>query len=129
MIGIIVVSHGDLAKSLLSSAEMLVGKSEQMTSVCLYPGNTPELFKKSLEEGIKKIDTGDGIIALGDLLGGTPLNTIYLFSKEKNLDIKIIAGVNIGMILTASLERESGKDLSQIADLIYSSGLESIKLI
>lgn len=49
MIGVLVATHGGLAKEFLNSAAMLVGEGEQIDSVCLLPGREPEDFLRECE--------------------------------------------------------------------------------
>ena len=74
MIPVVLVTHGDFAKGLIESSEMLVGKSEGLSYVTLEPSDDFSAFKQKIENEIKAVDGSDGVLLLADLLGGSPYN-------------------------------------------------------
>ena len=70
MLGVIVVSHGKLSYELVNSAKMILGSAEQIECEGIMPGDTPEMFLNRIREAEKRVNTGDGTIALVDLYGG-----------------------------------------------------------
>jgi len=125
MVGIIVVSHGDLAKAYVDSATMLVGEPEQLSIAGIYPGDSPETFYSLVEQCIKDSDTGDGVVALTDLYGGTPNNMVARLSREYN--IRILTGANLPMVMYAITERTEDMTTQELVDGLLTTGLEGIE--
>ena len=96
MIGIVVCTHANLAAALLEAAEMIVGKIENAASVAVNPGESSEDIIDKLSEAIGKVDSGEGVIVLCDMFGGTPSNVSLTLLSET---VEVITGVNLPMIL------------------------------
>lgn len=120
MVGIILISHGPMAKGMYESSKMFLGDSiEQFEYVCLNPSESPDDFSKALNEAIQKCDDGEGVIMLGDLFGGTPCNQAsYLLNDH----IELISGVNLPMLLEILTVRLQGKiDIKHIINVAHDS--------
>jgi len=121
MIGILLVSHNGLAKAMLSTAKMLYGEADnQVVALGLEHGINLNDFDSMLSEAMQSVDTGDGVVVLVDLLGGTPCNRLARFASEK---VRILTGMNLGMFLESVCARDSG-DLEM--DEIVSASKDSI---
>lgn len=127
MIGLMLISHGELGKYLLDSAAMLAGEAEQCKAVCLKKGENPQLFKERVTKVLDEIDTGEGVIVLVDMLGGTPYNTIGSLSRDRN--VQIITGMNMPILIYLTLEREDGCNMSELVDNASHTGIDGIKVL
>jgi len=125
MIGILVVSHGELAEALVSSVQILVGKLQKTKSISIWPGDGKEEIEERLQKQITEVDEGDGVVILTDMLGGTPTNLILSYLKGKHAEV--ITGVNMPMLLVLSSHREE-KSLERMAALVKKAGRRSITL-
>lgn len=125
MIGILVATHGRLADELLNSAAMLVGQGEQMESVCVLPGQPPEEFLANAEAALTRLDSGEGVVALVDIAGGTPNNTMFRLSKTHKL--RIVTGVNLPMVMYSVLERYEGQSDEELVAALLENGTTEIK--
>jgi mannose PTS system EIIA component len=97
MIGIVVVSHGKLAKELILAAEHVVGKQGNITSICIDPEDDMEMKRQEIIDAAKAVDNGKGIVILTDMFGGTPSNlAISIMSK---VPVEVIAGVNLPLLV------------------------------
>lgn len=106
MLGIVLISHGGMAEGMMDSAKMFFGELEQVTACGLQPADSPEEFDGRLQAAIEKVDSGEGVIVLADLLGGTPANrSAYKASKN----VQIITGMNLTMLLELLGLRLSGE--------------------
>lgn len=116
MIGVVVISHGNFAEHLIKSAELIAGKQEKIVSVHLLEGENPERFEEKLREAVKNVKSGDGVLILADLFGGSTVSVAarFLFEEDK---VEVVAGVNMPMLLEVLLNREetSLKSLVKIA--------------
>ncbi|MBH5323073.1 PTS sugar transporter subunit IIA [Aurantiacibacter sediminis] len=97
MIGIILVTHGQLADEFVSAMEHVVGQQEGVATICIGPNDDMELRRADIAKAIKDVDTGKGAILLTDLFGGTPSNlAISLLQPGKT---EVIAGINLPMLI------------------------------
>ena len=97
MIGIILASHGTIAKGMFESAKMFFGNDiEQFTYVSLDSAQTADELEESLRQSIHEVNKGDGVIVLADLFGGTPCNRAIQCMEG---DTHIISGVNFPILL------------------------------
>ena len=112
MIGIIIVTHGNLALELKSAMEHIVGIQKNIEIISIKPDDDLEIKKSALEESIKKVDEENGVIILTDMFGGTPSN--LAISLLKIGKVEIISGVNLPMLIKLIGLRDSN-DLQKVA--------------
>lgn len=124
MIGVLVATHGLLAKELLNSAGMLVGSGEQMSYCCVLPGQPPEEFRHQVEQEVVALDQGEGVVALVDIAGGTPNNTLFMLSKSHR--IRIVVGVNLPMVMCATVERWDGMSMDELVQMLIQTGKNEV---
>jgi len=107
MFGIVLISHGRLAEGLLEAADMVFGDaSQQVVALCLGKEENPQDFERRIYTAIHELDTGDGVVVLADLLGGTPCNKAATYASEK---VRIVTGMNLVMFLDLLGAREAGE--------------------
>ncbi|MDG5749892.1 PTS sugar transporter subunit IIA [Qipengyuania sp. XHP0211] len=105
MIGMILVTHGNLAEHFIDAMEHVVGKQEGVATICIGPNDDMERRRQDIADAIAKVDTGDGAIILTDLFGGTPSNlAISLLDTGR---IEVIAGINLPMLIRLAGARKS----------------------
>jgi PTS system mannose-specific IIA component len=97
MIGIVLVTHGALAVEFKSALEHVVGPQEQVESVCIGPDDDMEVRREDIIKAVKAADSGDGVVILTDMFGGTPSN--LAISVMKSVEAEVIAGVNLPMLV------------------------------
>ena len=105
MIGLVLVTHGNLAKEFISAMQHVVGKQEQVEAVCIGPEDDMEMRRSEILKKVEQVDKGNGAIVLTDMFGGTPSNlAISIMDRAK---VEIIAGINLPMLIKlASLRKE-----------------------
>lgn len=97
MIGIVVVSHGKLARELVAAAEHVVGPQENFEAISIEADDDMEARREQIIETALACDQGKGVIILTDMFGGTPSNlAISVMPKGK---IEVLAGVNLPMLI------------------------------
>ena len=103
MIGVVCVSHGKMAEGIVDTVKFLMGDEIlQLESLILKMEDDPAVFRNKLDQSIKRVDTGEGVIVLADLFGGTPANqSIYLLNDK----IRVITGMNLPMLMELLLTR------------------------
>jgi PTS system mannose-specific IIA component len=105
MIGIVLVTHGRLAVELRSAMEHVVGAQRNVSTVCIGPDDDMENRRAEIEACIKQCDTGDGVVLLTDMFGGTPSNLAISMMEQQN--VEVIAGVNLPMLVKLAKVRSS----------------------
>lgn len=123
MVGVLVVSHCNLAQELINTAEFIVGKLKAVKAIPINPSQNDENFRREIKSAIKEIDEGDGVLILTDMFGGTPCNVSLSFLKEEKVDV--VTGVNLPMLIELAYTRK-GKKLWEVAETIRSCGKRSI---
>jgi PTS system mannose-specific IIA component len=126
MIGIVVAAHGRLAQELVETGAQIVGPLPQVAACSVSPGAGPEELRSKLEETIGSVDTGDGVLVLADLFGGSPCTQSMALCQKKN--IEIITGFNLPMLLKASTLRNEGHSVAALAEALVQYGQRNITL-
>lgn len=120
MIGLVIVTHGQLAKELRLATEHVVGPQEGLETICIGPDDDMEQRRDDICAAVKAVDSQSGVILLTDMFGGTPSNLSISMLQEGR--VEVLAGVNLPMLIklaearrTASLEEAAlkAKDAGQ----------------
>ncbi len=126
MIGIVVVTHGELGNALIDSARIIFGSlPDGVIAVSVDLETNPDKLRKSIEVGIKSVDHKNGILLLTDMFGGTPSNLAYSFLEEGH--VEVLAGVNLPILIKAIDSRPKMK-LEELAANLEKHGRQSITL-
>jgi PTS system mannose-specific IIA component len=97
MIGLVLVTHGALAREFIVAMEHVVGPQERIATVCIGPDDDMEEKREDIAKAIAEVDDGNGVIILTDLFGGTPSNLAISLMKSER--IEVIAGINLPMLI------------------------------
>ncbi|OLC78030.1 MAG: hypothetical protein AUH83_03255 [Deltaproteobacteria bacterium 13_1_40CM_4_68_19] len=122
MIGVVVATHGKLAEEMIRTAETVVGHLDQVVPVSVVAA-APDM-RAILKAAIQRVDQGDGVLLLTDLLGGSPTNLCVSFLTERK--VEVVTGINLPMLLKLSGLRASGKPIGQVAHDLAEAGQRSI---
>ena len=123
MIGVVVVTHGQLATELVNAAEAIVGDQPRFAAVSIGWHDAVELARDEIAQAIGRVDAGSGVIVLTDMFGGTPSNLAITFLAEGR--VEVITGVNLPMLLKLAGTREVA-DLRELARRIREDGRTGI---
>lgn len=97
MIGMILVTHGQLAEEFVAAMEHVVGRQDAVATICIGPNDDMEERRQEITDAIERVDTGSGAVLLTDLFGGTPSNlAISLLESNRT---EVIAGINLPMLI------------------------------
>ncbi len=111
MKGVLLISHGPMAQGMAQSATMFLGENiPQFASCGLKPEDHPESFGMVIQQALRQIDSGDGVIILADIMFGTPCNQAIHCLNEK---IELITGMNLPMLLQVLTSRKNDDELLQ----------------
>ena len=123
MIGLVLVSHGRLADELRLALEHVVGPQRNVETVCIGPEDDMESCRASIQACIGRVDTGDGVVLLTDMFGGTPSNlAISLMDRP---GVEVIAGVNLPMLVKLAKVR-GRQTLGECVDCAQAAGRKYI---
>jgi mannose PTS system EIIA component len=123
VIGVVVVTHGQLATELVNAAEMIVGDLPQFTAVSIGWHDDVNNAREDIEQAIERVRAEEGVLLLTDMFGGTPSNIGMTFLEKDRLEV--ITGVNLPMLIKlASLRRSS--DLLAVAQEMRDHGRGAI---
>ena len=125
MTGLLVVTHGNLAGELVKAARRIVGDVESMKAISIDWDDPVDRARALVEQGVHDLDSGDGVLILTDMFGGTPSN-IALSLLEPGR-VEIVTGVNLAMLIKFSNLRESLSP-GDLAVRIASQGKRSIQV-
>lgn len=123
MIGIVIVTHGDLGAELLRTAQEIVGKLPHVESVSIQASEQIEKARKKIEAVLHRVNEGGGVLILTDLFGGTPSNLVLSYLEEGKLEV--VTGVNLPMLMKLPALREE-RNVRALADKLAKYGQRNI---
>lgn len=123
MVGILLVSHGPMAKGVMDSYRFFNDDITQMESHCLNADDDPKSFYRKMLEACDRIDSNDGVLIITDIPGGTPANQAQIIMSQRN--VEVLAGMNMLMVIEAAISRNF-MDLKTLADYCEKKGSESV---
>ena len=129
MIGILVISHGQLANELLAAARTIEpALAEQARAITLEWNVDPDTARAEIGGALAGLDTGSGVVVLTDMFGGTPTNlSLGCLDPARS---EVITGANLPMLIKlASLRRQEGHTLRQLAAIVAEKGQKSIYVV
>jgi PTS system mannose-specific IIA component len=97
MIGVVVVTHGQLATELVNSAETIIGDLPQFAAVSIGWHQDAQDAREEIAQAIARVQQSDGVLILTDMFGGTPSNLAMSFLGQDN--VEVITGVNLPMLI------------------------------
>jgi PTS system mannose-specific IIA component len=125
MVGILIVTHRQLAEALLSASDLILGHLEKIVAVSLDPSSMPDELRQQIAEGLTKLNGTDGVLILTDMFGGTPSNLSLSFLKEGQ--VEVISGVNLPMLIKVNqLRQGTYTNLREMALTLQESGQQGI---
>ncbi|MBQ2885797.1 MAG: PTS sugar transporter subunit IIA [Alphaproteobacteria bacterium] len=125
MIGIVIVTHGNLADEFVSAMQHVVGHQEQVETACIGPNDDMNNRREDILNKVNKVDTGDGVVVLTDMFGGTPSNLAISIMDKAN--IEVIAGINLPMLVKLSNLRKE-KNLKDSVTGAKDAGIKYITI-
>jgi len=114
MIGLVLVTHGQLAVEFRHAVEHVVGPQENFETVAIGADDDMERRRADIIDAVARVDTGNGVIILTDMFGGTPSN--LAISVMRSGSVEVIAGMNLPMLIKLTSVRaanDMGRALSE----------------
>jgi PTS system mannose-specific IIA component len=125
MIGLVVVTHGQLAREFVAAMEHVVGTQPNTCSICIGADDDMDQRRNDIAEAVRATDQGEGVLILTDMFGGTPSNlALSLLDKDK---VEVLAGVNLPMLIKVAEARQCAS-LGEVAAQGLDAGARYIAL-
>jgi PTS system mannose-specific IIA component len=125
MIGLVLVTHGQLAEEFRRAVEHVVGPQENFETVAIGADDDMEQRRRDIVDAVARADTGSGVIILTDMFGGTPSN--LAISVMESGKIEIIAGMNLPMLIKLSSVR-TGNNMASALHEAQTAGRKYINV-
>ncbi|NMW30857.1 PTS sugar transporter subunit IIA [Altererythrobacter sp. RZ02] len=104
MIGMVLVTHGNLADEFVSAMEHVVGKQPALATICIGPSDDMEQRRSEIAGAVNDVNDGTGVVILTDLFGGTPSNLAISLMEAGH--VEVIAGINLPMLIRLAEARK-----------------------
>jgi len=114
-VGVVVVTHGQLATELVNSAETIVGDLNRFAAVSIGWHEDVEDAREEIRQAIERVRGADGVLLLTDMFGGTPSNLGVTFLEPDR--VEVITGVNLPMLIKLARISTSTDLLSLARDM------------
>ena len=122
MIGLVLVTHGNLAREFIAALEHVVGPQPGVSAVCIGADDDMERRRAEILESAKACDTGDGVIVLTDMFGGTPSNLAISIMEQAG--VEVLAGINLPMLVKLASLR--GRPVAEAVRMAQEAGRKYI---
>lgn len=109
---IVVVSHGDFAKGIVNSVQMLTGKQENLDAFGLYPDEDRECLKEQVRQVLEQEQGKEEVLVLSDLFHGTPFNVCVELSRDYQFEH--LTGINLPLFIEIIMDRMMGKNSKEV---------------
>jgi PTS system mannose-specific IIA component len=116
----------------VATAEQIVGKLPAVATCSIEPGTPPAEIRERMRAVVSSVSSGDGVIVMADLFGGTPCKeSMMLCQKAGAAGIEILAGVNLPMLIKANSLRiaSEGMSLSEMAHALAQHAQRNITCV
>lgn len=123
MIGVVVVTHGQLATELLNAAETIVGDLPRFTAVSIGWHEDVQDARDEIAQAIGRVGGEHGTLLLTDMFGGTPANLGITFLDAGR--VEVVTGVNLPMLIKLA-SMTDGADLIEAARALREHGRNAI---
>lgn len=125
MIQTLILTHGNLARELLTTAERISGGLPNLQALSLDWNEPRETLLDHLRAAIGELDEGDGVLILTDLFGDTPSNLALTLVERGR--VEVVTGVNLPMVLRISCLGDRPMEVAQLARWIQLKGQQGIR--
>jgi PTS system mannose-specific IIA component len=125
MIGLVLVTHGQLASEFRAALEHVVGHQENCEAVSIGPEDDMEERRRDIVAAVDRVNDGSGVILLTDMFGGTPSNLAISVMEPGR--VEVLAGVNLPMLVKLAKLRNDGR-LGDVACAAQDAGRKYINV-
>lgn len=130
MIGLTIVTHGEMAKGIVTALNLILGEQEKLETVGLYEGADFEEFKENVRKAVVNTNDGQGVLLMVDLYGASPYNASagnMTYFQENQIPVRVLTGVNLPMVITAASMRDSFDNVDELYAAVMEEAKDGIK--
>jgi PTS system mannose-specific IIA component len=124
-VGVVVITHGQLATELLNAAEMIVGDLPRFAAVSIGWHDDVTVAQEVIAKAIERVDSGAGVLLLTDMFGGTPSNLGLAFLEAGR--VEVVTGVNLAMLIKLA-KIPASADVLTLARTLCEDGKAAIRV-
>ncbi len=124
-VGVLIVSHYRLGEEMLQALRLIVPDSPHFHAVGIEPKQRVEEMRSAIADALAAADTGDGVLILTDMFGGTPSNISLSFLEEHR--IEVVTGINLPMLIKLATLTED-KPVEELASFVKEYGQRNISV-
>jgi PTS system mannose-specific IIA component len=124
-VGVLIVAHYRLGQEMLQALRLIVPDSPPFQAVGIEPKQSVDEMRSAIAEALAVADTGDGVLILTDMFGGTPSNISLSFLKEHR--IEVVTGINLPMLIKLATLAED-KPVEELAVFVKDYGRRNISV-
>ena len=126
IVGVVIVTHGQLATELLNAAEMIVGDLPQFTALSIGWHDDVTVAREAMQQAAARVNTGVGVLLVTDMFGGTPANlALSLLDAGR---VEVVTGVNLPMLIKLARVTRGPVDLPTLARQACQDGKDAIRM-
>jgi PTS system ascorbate-specific IIA component len=123
MVGVLIVSHGAIGRSILESARHILNEAPPLVATLgVSRDDDPDDLRLRARRLIKQLDAGHGVLVLTDIFGATPGNVIARLLEDGR--IEAVSGVSLPMLLRVLTSRNGS--LKAAVQRALSAGAEGV---
>jgi PTS system mannose-specific IIA component len=124
-VGVVIVTHYRLGEEFLQALRLIIPDPPDFQAVAIDPGQGVEDMRRAIDRALTAADTGQGVLVLTDMFGGTPSNVALSFLDDRR--VEVVTGVNLPMLIKLATLREE-KSLEDLAGFIKDYGRRNISV-
>ena len=126
MIGLVLVTHGNIGGELLAALNQIVGPQAQAEAIGIGPEEDMDRCRDRILAAVKDVNSGAGVVLLTDMFGGTPSNLAISMMPKANA--MVLAGVNLPMLIKLASVRGTHALLDAVKEA-ETAGRKYIQLV
>lgn len=130
MTGILILTHGELAKGYVSALNLIYGEADKIDVLCLFHETSIDDYRHDVAQKISQLGKDDGVLVLCDIFGASPYNVTAQNYKDLKgkVNYRSVTGVNLPMVIEAVANRElmSLDDLSKHVQQVGRDGIKEL---
>lgn len=123
---LILISHGDLSREMVASAEMIVGEIEHLYTVCMNERDGLDGTTAKLDAVFDQIDKDAPVLIIADILAGTPANVAVQAMYSRG-NVRVLTGMCLAMIIEYQVC--DSENVDEMAEYLRETGMISIKIV
>ncbi len=124
-IGVVIITHYKLGEQMLQALRAILPKAPDFYAVSVSPDQSVDEMRAAIADKLAKADSGQGVLILTDMFGGTPSNIALSFLSE--LNVEVVTGINLPMLIKLATMRDE-RTLEDLASFIKDYGRRNISV-